>query len=173
MKTKELHLKFIETAPQGVSLRAKLTPGSKSYDIFFRSNDIELTQNTEVLLAVGLLPAMKTGSVLIADGIISQRLLNAVDSIFDVFLRHRHPALPLRRVRIKNFIPAPTQPPKEERVGMFFPAGVDSFYTFLKHQEKITDLIYLHGFDVSLDNYARGKKCRKWSGKSAYILAKE
>ena len=158
MKPKELHLRFIDTATDGVSIRAELTPGLKHYDIFFRSHDIELTKNTEVLLAVGLLPAMKTGSTLIADGIISQRLLKAVESICNFFLKQRHPSFALRRVRIKNLIPQPEQPPKEERVGMFFSAGVDSFYTFLKHQEEITDLIYIHGFDVAVDNYARREK---------------
>jgi len=158
MKPKELRISFDETATEGVSIKAELTPGSKSYDIFFRSNDIELTKNTQVLLAVGLLPAMKTGSTLMADGVISQRLLNAIDSIFDVLLRQKRPPLPLRRVRIKNLIPEPAKPPKEKRVGMFFSAGVDSFYTFLKHQEEITDLIYIHGFDVALNNHARAKK---------------
>ncbi|HEX5416178.1 MAG TPA: hypothetical protein VFZ25_10970, partial [Chloroflexota bacterium] len=31
-------------------------------------------------------------------------------------------------------------------------AGVDSFYTLLKHREEITTLIYVHGFDVPLEN---------------------
>jgi hypothetical protein len=35
---------------------------------------------------------------------------------------------------------------------------VDSFYTLLKHQQEITDLIFIHGFDFSLDNDALRKK---------------
>ncbi len=38
------------------------------------------------------------------------------------------------------------------RVGAFFTGGVDSFYTFLEKKDEITDLIYVHGFDIKLDN---------------------
>jgi hypothetical protein len=158
MKPKELRIRFTETSRESVSIKAELRPGTQQYNIFFHSNDIPLTNNPEALLAVGLLPAMKTGRTLVADGIISQRLFNATESIFEVLLSQRHLCLPLRRVRIKNLIPGAAKPPKEKRVGIFFSAGVDSFYTFLKHQEEITDLIYLHGFDVALTNYNRSKK---------------
>jgi len=54
--------------------------------IFFsRSNDISLTKNSEVLLSVGLLPSMKTGSALVADGTISQKLFKALDPISDFY----------------------------------------------------------------------------------------
>ena len=85
MKSKELHIRFVETASEGVSIRAELKPGSESYDIFFRSNDISLTKNSEALLSVGLLPAMKTGSTLITDGPISQKLFKALDPICDFY----------------------------------------------------------------------------------------
>jgi hypothetical protein len=35
---------------------------------------------------------------------------------------------------------------------VFFSGGVDSFYTFLKRRDEITDLIFVHGFDVRLDD---------------------
>ena len=41
------------------------------------------------------------------------------------------------------------------RVGCFFTGGVDSFYTFLKHQREITDLIYVHGYDLDLNDGPR------------------
>jgi hypothetical protein len=158
MKPKELHLKFIDTATDGVSIRAELTPGVKSYDIFFRSNDIELTKNTEVLLAAGLLPAMKIGSTLVANGVISQKLFNSIESISNFF----HTLNPhLKKIKIKNLVPQPANPPKENRVGVFFSAGVDSFYSLLKHEDEITDLIFIHGFDISLDNYPLRKKLAK------------
>ena len=37
-------------------------------------------------------------------------------------------------------------------IGLFFSGGVDSFYTLLKNTLSITHLIYVHGFDVSLDD---------------------
>ncbi|WP_341303897.1 hypothetical protein [Pseudomonas sp. TMP25] len=41
------------------------------------------------------------------------------------------------------------------RVGCFFTGGVDSFYTFFKHRDEITDLIFVHGYDVDLDDLPR------------------
>jgi hypothetical protein len=155
MKPKELHLKFIDTATDGVSIKAELTPGSKTYDIFFRSNDIELTKNTEVLLAVGLLPAMKTRSTLVANGAISQKLFNAIELISTFF----HTLNPnFKKIKIKNLVSQPANYPKEKRVGTFFSAGVDSFYTFLKHQQEITDLIFIRGFDIPLTDQVLLKK---------------
>jgi hypothetical protein len=38
------------------------------------------------------------------------------------------------------------------RTATFFTGGVDSFYTLLKHRNDIDALIYVHGFDLDLDN---------------------
>jgi hypothetical protein len=38
-------------------------------------------------------------------------------------------------------------------VGCFFSGGVDSFYTLLKHPSEITHLIFVHGFDIPLQNH--------------------
>lgn len=37
-----------------------------------------------------------------------------------------------------------------EFIATFFSGGVDSFYTFLKNKNSISHLIFVHGFDVSL-----------------------
>ena len=102
MHPKELRITFDETATEGVSIKAELTPGSKSYDIFFRSNDIELTKNTEVLLAVGLLPAMKTRSTLVAEGTISQKLFNAIEPISN-FFHQLNPHLKKTKIKISIY----------------------------------------------------------------------
>ena len=155
MNSKKIHIRFDETATDGVSIKAGLKPGSKRYDIFFRSNDISLTKNTEALLSVGLLPAMKTRSTLVANGVISQKLFNAIEPISNFF----HTLNPhLKKIKIKNLVPQPTKPPKKNRVGVFFSAGVDSFYTLLKHQEEITDLIFIRGFDIPLTDKVLLKK---------------
>ncbi|HPD60833.1 MAG TPA: hypothetical protein PKV48_03620 [Thermodesulfobacteriota bacterium] len=149
MRSKELHIRFVETAAEGISMKAELRPGSESYDIFFRSNDISLTQNSEALLSVGLLPSMRSGSALVTEGTISRRIFQSLDPICDFYCA-LNPSL--KRIKVKSTVADPKGPPKENRIGVFFSAGVDSFYTFLKHQEEITDLIFIHGFDIPLDN---------------------
>jgi len=129
--------------------------GPKSDPIYFRSGDITLTGNAEAFLALALLPAMKEGGVLASDGRVSQRFLRAMDTIFDIY---RAWVPTLQRVDIRNVIPVLRENPKEHRVGTFFTGGVDSFYTFLKHRDEITDLIFVHGFDVLLENHTLRKK---------------
>ena len=111
MKSKELHIRFVETGTEGISMKAELKPGAESYDIFFRSNDISLTKNSEALLSVGLLPAMKTGSTLIADGPISQKLFNAIGPICNFYCA-LNPSL--KRIKVKNVIAEPQRPPKRK-----------------------------------------------------------
>src|SRR5690606_5548103 len=41
------------------------------------------------------------------------------------------------------------------RRAAFFSGGVDSFFTLLKGRDELTDLIYIHGFDVRLDDWPR------------------
>jgi hypothetical protein len=155
MHPKELRLSFDETAMDGISIKAQLEPDSESYAIFFRCNDIPLTNNPEALIAVGLLPAMKTGSALIVEGEISQKLFNAIDPITDFF---NTLSTKLKKIKIKNIVPQTSKSSTENRVGLFFSGGVDSFYTFLKHQDEITDLIFIRGFDIPLTDHVLLKK---------------
>ena len=42
--------------------------------------------------------------------------------------------------------------PTAEGLGCFFSGGVDSFYSVLRRRDEVTDLIYVQGFDVGLDD---------------------
>src|SRR5690606_24538281 len=41
------------------------------------------------------------------------------------------------------------------RCASFFSGGVDSFFTLMKGKQQITDIVYIHGFDVRLDDLPR------------------
>lgn len=56
----------------------------------------------------------------------------------------------LTRVPVKARASAP-EGGAGDRVAAFFSGGVDSFYAALTRREEISDLIFLHGFDISLD----------------------
>jgi len=136
-------------------IEVKLQIGSKSHHVYFRSSDMILTGNIEAFLALALLPSMKEGGALVADGKASQRFLDAMDTILDIYCAWDSS---LHRVQIGNVVPVTRDCPKEGRVGTFFTGGVDSFYTLLKHRDEITDLIFVHGFDVLLENYSLRRK---------------
>lgn len=151
MSAKQQHAKFIDTPYIDGLIEADLWIGPDNHRIYFKSDDSTLTGNTEALLSAVLLPCMTKESDIVADGKVSHSFLNAIDTILDIFCTWE---LSLRRVKIKNVIPERIELSKENRIGTFFTAGVDSFYTFLKHRDEITDLIFVHGFDISLEDYS-------------------
>jgi predicted PP-loop superfamily ATPase len=134
---------------------------NKSYKIFFRSyREPILTGNYEAFVATGLLPAMKVGTnQLIAKGEISAKFLSNLSTIQDIYCVW-NPAF--HRVDVENIKSVSKPAATEPRVGTFFSGGVDSFYTFLKRQSEITDLILVHGLDMQLqDRTLREKTSEK------------
>jgi asparagine synthetase B (glutamine-hydrolysing) len=54
-------------------------------------------------------------------------------------------------------------------VGCFFSGGVDSFYTLLKHRQEVTHIIFVHGFDIALEE----KELRSRASRMAQEVARE
>ena len=116
--------------------------------IFLQSPDISLVNHPEVWLCFSLPPAIRKGTVLNIQAPISQRFFEAMPMVQDIYTSW-FPTW--KRVEIRGVRPILRAPASEGRVGCFFSGGVDSWYTFLKHREQITDLIFVHGFDIQLD----------------------
>lgn len=114
----------------------------------FASGDVELRPSAAAQIAVGLLPAMRHGTPLTLEGDIDRRMQRALQTIQDIQvawvpnLQHIEVSCPVVEVPSRT----------ASRVGCFFTGGVDSFFTVLKHRAEITDLIFVHGYDVPLDN---------------------
>jgi len=132
----------------GLSIEFECQINEKKYRIFFRCKEAVLTENIESFLASAILPCMKTGGGnLVVDGEVSRTFLTSLSTIQDIYCLWDES---LRRVTIKNAKAIQRSPSTKKRVGVFFSGGVDSFYTFLKHQNEITDLIFVHGLDIKL-----------------------
>jgi hypothetical protein len=133
---------------QGDHIEFKYQIKDETYQIFFRSNGTKLIGSSEAYLISSLLPCMRVGQskVTIADEI-SETLLSALPKIQDIYLAW-DPSL--CRIKLENAKPTNRNLTSQNRVGSFFSGGMDSFYTFLKHHEEITDLIFVHGLDIKL-----------------------
>ncbi len=116
----------------------------------FASDHVELLPCAAAQIAADLLPAMRRGSDLLVPGSIDPRLRAALGSIQDI---HGAWMSALQRIKVQCMTEM-TSAPSGTRVGCFFTGGVDSFYTLLKHRDVITDLIFVHGYDVPLDKPA-------------------
>ncbi len=108
----------------------------------------------EAALAVALLPAMAVGGRLSIPGPLSPQLLRALPDVQAV-LEHLAMESPLmdRRLQpvdVSNTDDADRPLDPAAGIGTFFSGGIDSWQTLLANPD-ITDLIYVHGFDIAID----------------------
>ncbi|WP_019028734.1 hypothetical protein [Colwellia piezophila] len=109
-------------------------------------NHIEVEARGELFIAASLLEAMISNlPIKLDDNIpVSPTLLQSLDELQDIYICWNSD-LSKVEVQVSN-IQAPIN--LSQGVGSFYSGGVDSSYTFCKHQEEITHLITLAGFDT-------------------------
>ena len=103
--------------------------------------------NIEAIVTPMVLPAMVTGSRLLIDRPVSPKFLENLGVVQDIFSVWQPWLEPLDIVAPDEAPPAAS---RGKRVGALFTGGVDSFYTLIKHQREITDLVFVHGYDIPL-----------------------
>jgi len=125
------------------------------HEVWYRASEGPLAEGSETCLAAFLLPAMTLGKSLCIPGTVSSRLFGRINTIQDIFVKW---CPDLKKVDLKTDLREATG--DRERgyvrrgVACFFSGGVDSFYTFVKHREEISHLIFVRGFDIPLQNKA-------------------
>lgn len=136
-------------------LSAPVRFGEGEVKLWFRCPaSVNPALSADPFLATCLIPAMALGKPLEIEGPVSANLLCAADTVQNIF----HNWFPeLAKIPVSA---DPTSRSRERQggVGCFFSGGVDSLYTFFKHQHEITTLVYVHGFDVSLNDDPLRKK---------------
>jgi hypothetical protein len=78
---------------------------------------------------------------------ISPRLIEIAPLLQDVFASWTEELSPVP-VRARAYEPPE---PAQRGTACFFSGGIDSFYSVFKHRRSISHLIFLHGFDISLE----------------------
>ncbi|MBI4387421.1 MAG: hypothetical protein HY582_00055 [Candidatus Omnitrophica bacterium] len=126
-----------------------VTTGKESQEIWFKTRNLPDVDYSDVALATTLLPAMKLGCPLQLEGEVSPQLFSVLEKMQDIYSCW-FPQY--QKVMVKAFTKPKDNFSQENSVGCFFTGGVDSFYTLLKHSDEISHLIFVHGFDVRLDD---------------------
>lgn len=126
--------------------------------VYFRLDDAgaggHIHGDASPFAAALLLPAMKQGEDLIIEGRVSRQLYQGMHAIMKEVLTWD---IGLKPVKIQAAAMA-TDPPRPRRSAAFFSGGVDSFYTYLKHQadpaesDRISSFILVNGFDINRRN---------------------
>jgi hypothetical protein len=114
----------------------------------------EITLSGNPFVPALVIPAMYAGENLRIEAAVSEKLLNGAAKVIQIY-RMWHNAFKQIEIETqgttKISLPGPN-------IAAFFTCGVDSFYTLLKNKnsslpdsEKISHLIYVNGFDISLE----------------------
>lgn len=130
-------------------LAASVRVGKTEMRLWFRTpKSVNPSLSSDPFFAACLIPAMASGKTLKTESPISASLLCAADTVQNIFhnwfpklVRIQVSADPVSRSRVHR-----------GGVGCFFSGGVDSLYTFLKREQEITTIVYVHGFDVGLND---------------------
>jgi len=145
-----MRIRDIKLGDNNHRIETQLDFGADQISIYYQSKSLPLSDNLEAFISLALVASMIHQEDIQAYGHASQRYLNNLTAIQDFFLRWKPH---YRRVEIHNIEPVIKTASSGNRIGVFFSAGLDSFYTFLKHELEITDLIFIHGFDIPLNKH--------------------
>ncbi len=144
--------------------------------LWIRFEDAEeawVSSRGDAFLATLLPVAMATGRPLENEGVVSQRLLRRITRIQSM-LTSWHPQLQQVQVRAHS---APEPGTSEGAIASFFSGGVDSFFSALESlqeetgQRRISDLVYVEGFDLQLSNVDLLHQVRGRMGAAAEALS--
>lgn len=119
----------------------------KEHRIYFESESCSLDMTSSAKLILELLPAMRDARPIQVDSLDEemQRQLPHIMEVISSWSGRVEPVavsandIGLGRGRGRG-------------TASFFSGGLDSFYTLLKHRSEITDIIFVHGLDIDLDD---------------------
>lgn len=135
----------------------RVSVGDQTYDLFFRSSSSLQGAGLEAAVPLALLPAMRMGWPIHVRGSLSASFLEGVRRVI-AFYSENFPDFRSVAITAEHLVAA--APSTQTRRASFFSGGVDSFFTLLKGQEDITDIITLRGFDMSLGDHVRWEQTR-------------
>lgn len=127
----------------------QLEIAGKTYNPYFDSPRAELIGSVEAAVCMSALGAMKHGLDIRITDPVSKTFLTNQQRLMGIFTSW-FPEFQLPHLQAEHVYQAESK--NSGRVGSFFTGGADSFYTFIKHRADITDLIYVHGYDVQLED---------------------
>ena len=124
-----------------------VTHGQTQTAVWFTVRNANAAPSGNAALALALVPAMRAAQSLVLADELSPRLCASQAAIQKLFQDWDNGF---------NVVPvtAPVGEPRQVSTGgtgLFFTGGVDSFFSLLKHQEEITHLIFVRGFDIKRD----------------------
>ncbi|HEY1207954.1 MAG TPA: hypothetical protein VGE85_01170 [Terracidiphilus sp.] len=107
-------------------------------------SDVPLTDTAQWSIPLRLVRAVADGKTANL-GSVSPLLASNLETLRDIYAAW----IPGHRVPL-NFELSSDEVASAGGVSLFFSGGVDSFYSLIKHRDKIDNLVLVHGFDIPL-----------------------
>jgi len=144
-----------EIRQQRDGARWRITSDVSDVPIWFESADLELSVATETFGSALLIPALHESRRLYLPGRCSREWLENVDRMLPILAEWwDYPAL-APRVSASGTPHEPRDRPSGEGAALCFSGGVDSFYSLLRGGINARLLVFIHGYDMSLEDEAR------------------
>ena len=121
--------------------------GDKVFDTYFSGSELTTEPGLEAGLALALLPGMRLNRPIHVQGTVSTTFVRGANDFMTVMARHFPEFTPVE-ITADAFVTAPAS--EGHRIASFFSGGVDSFFTLIKGQKEISDVVFIHGFDMSI-----------------------
>jgi len=170
MDTLTLHRVKVEEDEGRQTLSSSFTINNQQYTIWFRTDNGPINNSLEPFLPIALPPAMRRHWDLSIDDKVSPTLLDGADVIQQVMCGWYHR---FRKVHIAAQPREHSVYGSSDNVAAFFSGGVDSFFTLQQHKNEITHLIFVHGFDISIEDESRKREMAKNAAQVAEQLQLE
>ncbi|MFT3878956.1 MAG: hypothetical protein QM703_04765 [Gemmatales bacterium] len=136
----------VERTSGGSLVTVRLDSPDGPFNAFFDVRGGHLEVNASAFATMCLPVAMAKGWSVRSESPVSAKLMGSIPTIQDIFLHF----LPGTQ-RIELDAPSHKDPMAPNReAASFFSGGVDAYYTYLKHRERIRRLIFGMGFDIKL-----------------------
>jgi len=134
----------------GIKVIAPISSPASITELWFRTRGISPWTGEDILIPATLFCAMQTGLPLHIRGAISARQAGNLDLLQSIFNKW-YPQCKKIAVSWESLDDSPAK--AKGGTGCFFSGGLDSFYTYLKHESEIDTLVLVHGFDFWLDDH--------------------
>jgi hypothetical protein len=137
----------LSRSPEGDRVCAQASDGA----VWFESADARLVPATEAYGCALWIPCLARRMSLILEGEVCPEWYGGLPHLADILHQWWQYATALPGVKLG----APYDLRPVTSTGLCFSGGVDSFYTLLRYRQPIHYLIYLHGYDVMLEDWRR------------------
>lgn len=141
------HLEAGSSPAEWRRLLYRVDLGQKVFDTYFAGPELDPMAGLEAGLILALLPGMRLRRPIHVKGVVSSTVIQGARDFMIILARHFPEFSPVQITADSYVRLSPLAVP---RVASFFSGGVDSFFTLIKGKEDIKDVVFIHGFDMSI-----------------------